>query len=49
MPLYQDQRITFMKLKEPFKQIDFSKTGENLKADFIQYLKNHDLDDLIPN
>ena len=49
MPLYQDQSITFIKLKEPFKPIDFSKTGEDLKADFIQYLKNHDLDDLIPN
>ncbi len=49
LPLYQDQRITFEKLKAPFTPVNFSETGEDLKADFIEYLKNHGLDDLIPN
>ena len=49
MPLSKDQRVTFIKLKTPFVPINFSKEGLDLKADFIQYLRNHDLDNLIPN
>ncbi len=37
------------KNKNPFKPKNYSDSGEDLKADFIQFLKSHNLSTLIPN
>ena len=38
-----------LKLKQPFKPRNFGKDGTDLKADFINYLRSHNLNDLVPN
>lgn len=37
------------KIKNQFKPNNYSDSGEDLKADFIQFLKSHNLSTLIPN
>ena len=49
MPLYQDQRVEFIFLTKIFSPINKDNNGDDLKADFIRYLKNHNLNNLVPN
>ena len=46
--LEQAHPIT-LKLKQPFKPRNLGKDGTDLKADFINYLRSHNLNDLVPN
>ena len=48
MPICQDQRVDFRFLTKIFSPINKDNNGDDLKADFIQYLKNHNLNNLIP-